>query len=198
MRLHFLRSSIGALTLSTTLLAAGQEIKIDLNTGVIIAPFKLTQEGVYQTKSTDLTNGGRAEFVFIVTNSGDYRIEAVVKAEQEGENSFYVAIDQKPSSAAQWRIPRTSGYETRTVSWLSTDPAAKAFNLTNGFHRLIMVGKSPKTYLKSVRLVGLPPIKPQAPKNLHIVSSGNQPMSADEGLGSQCLAINSTPDTTYE
>ena len=87
-------------------------------------------------------------------------MSAMVNCPDEGSNSFFINIDAEPSTAMVWRIPVTSGLESRTVTW-SPDTEPKVWTLNTGVHQLIIRGREADARLGQITLrVGSPPPTP--------------------------------------
>ena len=139
-------------------------LTFEAESGTVTAPFVITNGCIYQpAQTTTVTNGGRAAYSFTVTNAGNYVIQALVNAPNDGANSFYVNIDAEPQDPAMiWDIPLTSGFEQRIVSWRGSGTAdadqfvPKVFNLTQGAHQLIIRGREANVQLDLIALLKLP------------------------------------------
>jgi Bacterial Ig domain/Fibronectin type III domain len=136
------------------------------DSGAISAPFVATNGTVFQTVTTDVTNGGLAVYSFDVVNAGNYLVSAMINAPAEGENSIYVNIDAEPTDPLMiWDIPVTTGLTSRTVSWRgngTSDPASaqyspKVFTLSAGTHQLIIRGREANTILGTISIAATPP-----------------------------------------
>ncbi|MGD0259625.1 MAG: right-handed parallel beta-helix repeat-containing protein [Verrucomicrobiota bacterium] len=131
--------------------------------GIVDAPFLITNTYIWQTMLTGVTNGGRAEYPFNLPKAGNYVLQAMVNAPNDGANSFYVNIDTEPQDPTNiWDVyPYTSasGFEQRTVNWRGdgTDGAdqfvPKVFNLTQGSHQLVIRGRESYTLLQSINII---------------------------------------------
>ena len=136
------------------------------DSGTISAPFVATNGTVFQSVTTDVTNGGLAVYSFDVVNAGNYLVSAMVNAPSDGENSLYVNIDAEPTDPLMiWDIPVTTGLTSRTVSWRgngTSDPASaqyspKVFTLSAGTHQLIIRGRAADTTLGNISIAATPP-----------------------------------------
>ena len=146
--------------------------------GTITAPFVITSglagSGyISQAIETGVSNGGQAVYNFTITNAGNYVIQAMVNAANDGANSFYVNIDAQPQDPSMiWDITVTTGFEQQLVSWrgngtdVSDQFVPQIFNLTAGTHQLIIVGREANAQLQSLSILQLPP----TPQNLHIIA----------------------------
>jgi hypothetical protein len=140
--------------------------------GIITAPFAVTGGYISQSVETDIT-GGKAVYTFTITNAGNYVIQAMVNAPNDGANSFYVNIDAQPQDPGMiWDISMTVGFEQRLASWrgngtdVSDQFVPQIFNLTTGTHQLIIVGREANVKLQSLSILPRPP----TPQNLHIIT----------------------------
>lgn len=109
------------------------------------------------SQTTDPTQGGRAEYVFNLANSGTYEVKMRVNAGSAGSNSVFFNIDAEPDTSMVWDMPLTNGFEMRTGAWQGTNPvptppqySPKTFNLTAGTHRLIIRGREANTQIDQV------------------------------------------------
>lgn len=148
---------------------------VEAESGVLTAPFRAADGSITQATTTELSSGGRAVYLFNVVEAGEYVIQAFVNAPDLTQNSFYLNIDADPVDPDMvWDIlPPTSGFETRLVSWRGKGNAEeneltpKTFNLTQGLHQLILIGREANTQLDYFRIIKLQ----QPPQNLRVVSS---------------------------
>ena len=130
-------------------------LTIEAESGSISAPFVVSGGHISQPSTTDLTNGGRAVYNFVLADEGDFQIVALVNAPSLTENSFYLNIDGEPQDPEMtWDIlPPSVGYEDRQLSWLGNGTAdadeivPKVFHLTAGTHQLILRGREGNTQL---------------------------------------------------
>lgn len=132
---------------------------------MIFSPFVVDSGYVYQPIWTeqDPALGGRAVYNFSIETSGDYVIEAVVKASNEGSNSFFVNIDDEPVNPIMiWDIEPTNGFEERIVSWRGNGTCdanqfmPKVFTLSAGEHQVIIRGREAYTHIDRISVVALP------------------------------------------
>jgi hypothetical protein len=147
----------------------------DASQSYTIAPFQMIQGSIHQQIETDNPSlGGRASFRFKITTPGDYLIRVLVDAPNTSSNSFFVNIDEEPTSPRMiWDIDITNGFEERIVSWrgngtdLDNEYSPKVFELDSGTHELIFIGREHFSYIKEVSL-----IKARRLQNLDQTSSG--------------------------
>lgn len=142
--------------------------------GILTAPFAMASGYVSQSVETGVTNGGQAVYGFTTTNSGDYVIQALVNAANDGANSFYVNIDGQPQDPDMiCDLPLTTGFEQRIVSWRGNGTfdndqfIPKVFTLAPGPHQLVVVGREANVQLQSLSILLLP----TTPRNVHVVAS---------------------------
>ena len=109
-------------------------------------PFTVTGNYISQSvTSTTISATGEALYNFVITNAGNYVIQALVNAPNDSANSFYVNIDAQPVDPTMaWDIfPFTSGFQNDIVSWRGTGSDTnnqfnpKIFALTAGAHQII-------------------------------------------------------------
>jgi len=133
------------------------------SSGTISSPFVLYNGEVSQSTTTGTIGAGRAVYTFTVPTTGDYLVSANVNAPNTGANSFYVNIDSDPTDPYMvWDMAVTTGFTKQTVSWrgsLNTlgTPGAdqftpKVFNLTQGTHRLIILGREGGSQFSSITI----------------------------------------------
>ncbi len=128
--------------------------------GVIFPPFTVSNGTVFQSTWTDdPVAGGKASYRFVVTEPGDYVVNAVVDAPDLGRNSFHVNIDGEPTTPIMiWDIPITRGTEKRPASWRgrgsedNNEFVPRVFALTAGEHELIVRGREGETRIDRISL----------------------------------------------
>ena len=142
---------------------ANNGIYLPAASGLITAPFIISNNFIYQPLETELTNAGSALYSFTISNAGNYVIQATVNAPNEGANSFFVNIDAEPQDPYMvWDIPLTSGFESRVVSWRGngtfeySEFVPEVFNLTPGPHQLIIRGREAVTLLQDLLIISYP------------------------------------------
>ncbi len=147
-----------------------QSLLIEAESGVISAPFVLTNGYVYQPHQTSVTNGGRAVYDFVITNAGNYAIHATVQALDAPSNSFYVCIDGEPQDAASvWVFPASPLFAERMVTAGRNRLPNHAYNFSEGPHQLVIRGSGANARLDRLAIVRLPS-PPAPPTNLRIVA----------------------------
>jgi hypothetical protein len=142
--------------------------------GVVSAPFTITSGYISQaTQTTVPSTGGRAAYSFIITNGGNYVVQALVNAPNDAANSLFVNMDSEPQDPTMiWDMPVTAGFVQETASWRGAGTSdnnqfvPQIFNLGVGAHTLIIRGREPNVQLDKIWIFKLPP----APQNLHIVA----------------------------
>jgi len=93
---------------SVTFNPAPGALIFEAENGLLSAPFVVQNGYIVQNTLTAATNGGRAAYVFTVTNAGNYIITGTVNAPDGGANSCYVNIDAEPADPTMiWDIPVT-------------------------------------------------------------------------------------------
>jgi hypothetical protein len=140
--------------------------------GSITNPFVFGTNGTtvyfYQPIQTIGINGnGVAVYNFIITNAGNYEVQALVNAPNTGANSLYVNIDAVPQDPnMSWDILTTSGFEERLISWRGggTDTANQfvpwIFPLAIGAHQILFYGREANTQLAGFSILPAPPTPP--------------------------------------
>jgi hypothetical protein len=171
MRSRFVYATAVALAAQVASVMCGQPLTIEAESGVISAPFTVTNGYVYQSLQTGVTNGGRAVYEFTITNAGKYAILATVQAPDAAANSFFVGIDQEPQDPASvWEFPAKSEFAKLLVtSRGDTSPSGHAYALSEGKHQLIIRGSGANARLDRLSIVRVPESPPAPPANLRIV-----------------------------
>jgi hypothetical protein len=138
--------------------------------GTISTPFVVSDGAISQAVATDVSTGGRASYNFNVPVAGNYTVAAVVSAPNDSANSFFVNIDAEPTDPTMiWDVPVAAGFVSQTVSWRGSGTydnnefSPKVFALSAGGHQLVIGGREPDCYLKSLSVVPLVPLPPIAP-----------------------------------
>ena len=145
-------------------------LSFEAESGAITPPFYVAGGTVQQDIQTGVNTGGRASYVFTVTNAGAYNVTVLVTAKDAASDSMYVNIDQEPSDPANvWHIEPTVFPEYRVVNWnFATN--ATAFSLGTGPHTLIIRGREAGVKFDRITVVPVqvapPPQPPQPPTNL--------------------------------
>lgn len=146
-------------------------LSFEAEAGAITAPFYVAGGAVQQDTFTSVSAGGRASYVFMVTNAGSYNVAMLLNARDDGADSLFVNIDQEPADPANvWHIPLTTGFENRVVNWNGASNST-AFALSAGAHTLIVRGREPGLQFDRITVVPvvvIPPTPqpPQPPTNL--------------------------------
>ena len=132
--------------------------------GQISSPFAVnTDNSISQSVETDdPVQGGRATYIFAVTDAGDYTILSVMNCPDGGSNSLFIDVDSDPIPTMIWHSPLTVGFETRTVTW-GANTTPRFWTLTPGIHQLVIRGREAGAKIKSITLVARPspPAAPQ-------------------------------------
>jgi len=131
--------------------------------GLISAPFAVTNGSISQPMETGLSSGGRAVYAFEITEPGIYAIQALINAPTDAANSLFFNVDAEPQDPFMiWDIPVTSGFEWRTAAWRGngtfdkSEFVQKSFSLSQGTHRLVIIGREPKLAIDRIRVCKLP------------------------------------------
>jgi len=150
--------AIPALAVDAPAKSAPSSPTLSVSEAKLTAPFVLKDGAISQPATTDASGGGKAVFTFKVAVAGDYIVAGVVNAPDDDNNSFYLNIDADPTDPLMiWDLEATSGFEERISNWRGSGEAGsdeftpKAFKLTAGEHKLIIVGREPAK-LKSVSI----------------------------------------------
>lgn len=124
--------------------APGQEITIEAESGVITAPFIVSNACVFQLSSTPITNGGKAEYTVNISVAGSYAVQFLINAPSPSNNVVAVAIDAEPEDPNfSWDIATTSGFEPKFLAPGKSGAgrsSPKYFQLSAGAHRLVVRG----------------------------------------------------------
>jgi hypothetical protein len=151
---------------------ASSSLTFAAQSGSISSPFVLGTNGttiyVYQPIQTvGINSNGIATYNFMITNAGNYEVQALVNAPNDAANSLYVNVDGVPQDPDMaWDVLITSGFEERLVSWRGngTDTANQfvpwIFPLTNGVHQILFYGREANTQLAGFSILQAPPTPP--------------------------------------
>jgi hypothetical protein len=140
-------------------------LSFDATAGMITFPFTSNADDTISQSvvTDDPASGGRAIYVFNVTNAGYYIVSASVSAPDDGANSFFLNIDAEPSPAMIWDIPVYAGFTNQSVYWrgdmplvLGT-PKPRHWLLDTGLHQLIVRGREMGTTLGRITILNTPP-----------------------------------------
>ena len=136
----------------------------------VVSGLDIDGGAVYQASRSDLANGGRVELSFTLDVAANVRLRALVDAGTSGSNSFFVNIDAEPEGDYSiWDIPVTLGFEEREVSWRGNgnhndnEFAPKTWELPEGDHTIVVIGREKNTYLDSIALDIEPSVTPPPP-----------------------------------
>lgn len=144
---------------------ANPDLMFEAESGTIVAPFEIFNDYIIQR--SEITNpelAGKAMYQFNVPQAGTYKVIANLEAANGASNSLFVNIDSNPQDPTMiWDImPRTTGFENREVSWRGTGTATdnefqpKLFQLNQGTHSLILVGREASVKINYLRLEKVP------------------------------------------
>jgi hypothetical protein len=153
-------------------LGAEEVAVLNAGSGSVVAPFVLTNGCVCQSRSRE-GGKGRAVYDFIVTNSGSFVLQCLVKAPGGDTNSLLVNVDAEPNDPGMtWNIPLTPGFTNRLISWRGeSHPGSilverKVFNLSPGRHQIVLRGDSGDVQLARISVLRIP----AAPTGLRVTS----------------------------
>jgi hypothetical protein len=142
--------------------------------GILTAP--LTISGTYISQAVEVTSpllGGRSAYDFVITNGGDYVVQALLNAPSDAANSLWFNIDSEPQDPGMiWDVPVTTGFQQQTASWRGTGTfdndqyVPKTFTLAAGAHELIIRGREANVQIDKIWIFKVPP----APRNLRVLS----------------------------
>ena len=142
-------------------------LSFESTAGVLQTPFVASAGYISQPVETlSPSTGGQATYDFQITAAGNYTISALVNAQNNGANSFYVNVDAQPTDPTMiWDIPVVSGFTNAVVSWRGTGTdgnnqfSPKVFSLSAGVHRLIIRGREANVQLGKITIspVATPP-----------------------------------------
>lgn len=125
----------------------------------ISEPFVLASGSVTHTMATsEPINGGEAYVDFILERGGNYKVHMIVTAQGTGDNSLFVDFDQFPATSTVWHIPSSDHEEFRTVSRgddVDGNNPEHTFTLSQGFHRLYIVGREANLQFRTVLITAL-------------------------------------------
>jgi hypothetical protein len=120
---------------------------------------------ISQSVATSVTNGGQAVYSFVITNAGNYVIQAMVNAPNASANSIYLNIDAQPQDPTMiWDIPITTGFQQSIASWRGNGTDGndqfipEIFNLAAGTHQLFIVGREANVQLQNITIAQMPPV----------------------------------------
>jgi hypothetical protein len=127
--------------------------------GTITSPFVVSNGLIFQATTTGVTGGGRAVYTLSVPTTGDYVISAMTIAPDSDHNSFYVNIDSDPTDPTMiWDLALTSTLTQTQVSWRGTGDDGsdqfnpKVFNLAQGTHQLVILGREANAQLGTITI----------------------------------------------
>jgi hypothetical protein len=172
--------------------APGASLTFASTSGTISSPFVVSNGLVFQTTATAISNGGRAVYTFTVPTTGDYVISAMTAAPDSDHNSFYVNIDANPTDPTMiWDLALTSTLSQTQVSWRGTGDDGsdqfnpKVFNLSQGTHQLIIIGREANALLGIITI---------APANLlpapwQVLDIGNPGITGSASVSSGTYSV---------
>jgi len=149
------------------------------DSGSLTAPFITSDGTVFQPVETGLADGGRAVYSFTVPVAGQYVVSALVRAPNQGANSFFVNIDAEPTDPMMvWDIPVADSFTNQIVSWRSNGTSdysqfvPKIFSLGAGTHELIIRGREAYTVLSAITISPYG-VAPSLPPAIVLAASGD-------------------------
>lgn len=152
---------------------------IEAESGTVNAPFSVNNGLISQSidSQSNPLNGGKLTIPFNAPVTGDYIIKGFVSAAATTNDSFFINVDQEPTSAMIWDLTATNGIQQKTVFWRDgVNP--KVFNLTGGTHSIIIRGREPNAQIDKVvieKLGAPPPSIAPSPTTLPISSVSPNP-----------------------
>lgn len=158
-------------------------LTFEANSGIITSPFTdVGSNHVLQTVQTNSpSSGGRVSYGVQIPADGDYTVSALVQAEGDATNSFYINFDNEPTDPSMiWDVVQfTSGYQSRVAGWRGTGTfdspqfPTKTWTLAAGLHELIIRGREANVGLGTITIQPNAPVIPPAPATPAIVAPAN-------------------------
>jgi len=151
-------------------------LSFDSTAGAITAPFTVNADQTISqaVETLDPAAGGKAVYVFSVTNAADYSVSALISAPNGEADSIFVNIDAEPVSPGMiWDLPTYSGLTNRTVTWRATGGVTpQVWPLGIGTHQLIFRGREAGLKLGRITISAYGQATPPAPPtNLRVLSA---------------------------
>ena len=151
---------------------------IEAESGDMSSPMQIGSDGnasggkyVY----TNVENSGSVSFVFDITEAGTYTLRAKVSAVDDGQNSFYVSVDNEPANgndtyAYDTIISNSFVWDNLSLRGPNGDPNNSEFdpmswNLTPGLHTFTFYGREINTRLDQIILNSISDVPPSPPAN---------------------------------
>jgi hypothetical protein len=140
--------------------------------GVLTLPMAVTGSYIAQPTLTDITQSGIARYEVNIPSDGSYYVALTVDAADTGKNSVYLNWDTMPTDPLMIvDMNPTTGQQARAVSWrgngtdVSPQFPNKTFDLTAGWHQLIIAGREADTRIYSIKVfqAAPPPVPPSTP-----------------------------------
>ena len=94
----------------------------------------------------------RAEFSFVVTIPGNYEIEATVQAPDGRSDSFYVRVNDAPTTPYLWDTTRSGGFSSRRIQNRGANAPVRV-QLAAGNQQVTIYHREDGTRLSQLRLV---------------------------------------------
>lgn len=147
-------------------------LTFEAENGAITSPFATAGAYIQQVVGSGLSDGGRAQYSFTITNSGDYTLNVLLNAPNDAANSIYLNIDAEPTDPQGiWDIPITNGFENRAAAWRGSGTydanqfIPKQWTLGTGPHTLIIRGREANVQIDRISVVPVavtnpPPVIP--------------------------------------
>lgn len=136
-----------------------QPIIIEAESGTVISPFIKTSTYISQSSETSISTAGKATYTFTIAESGNYLVNLLVNAPDEGANSLFVNIDATPTDPVSiFDIPTASTFQNRTVNWrgngtyLASQFIPKVFTLSAGTHTLNIYGRERNVQIDKITI----------------------------------------------
>ena len=102
--------------------------------------------------SSSPDGANRADFCVTIPETGEYKIEAQVKAADTGSNSFFVTVDDAPAAGYLWEVRMNSKFVDDVVNDRGKSDPQIIF-LTAGEHMITMHHREPGTQLDKISVV---------------------------------------------
>jgi hypothetical protein len=120
----------------------------------VTAPFTLSGDYISQaTETLDPVNGGRAAFTIRIPTTGRYYLRAGVLCPDDTANSFFVEVDEEPTTDDLWFVPASISNQTKEVTLISELAWPRVHVLSAGLHSAVVRGREAAARLYSVQAV---------------------------------------------
>jgi hypothetical protein len=168
---HFLKTATAVVSMVSLFASAQERIDLEAGQAKVNSPLIFAEDYLHRIDQTETGSGGRAVFIFTLTNAATYAVLARVQTAESARNSLLLNIDAEPEGPAMtWNIPLTKQFADRLVTWRgpstteSTVVRQKVFSLSAGEHRLILRDLTPGVKLTRLSLLRVP----APPSSLHV------------------------------